>query len=64
MSCRARGGKRAEESEARDFLAPIHDWFSERFDATDPKDARALLDELAEPRTFVHNFPKPHGRQP
>ncbi len=47
MSCRARGGKRVEESEARDFLALVHDGFSEGFDVTDPKDARTLLDELA-----------------
>ncbi len=60
---RARGGKRAEGSEARDFLALVHDWFSEGFDVTDPKDARTLLDELAEPRTFVHIFPEPRGRQ-
>ncbi len=33
--------------EARDLLAPIHDWFTEGFDTADLKDAKALLDELA-----------------
>jgi predicted ATPase len=36
-------GKRAE---ARDLLVPIYDWFTEGFDTTDLKDAKALLDEL------------------
>jgi tetratricopeptide (TPR) repeat protein len=30
---------------AHDLIAPIHDWFSEGFDAADLKEARALLDE-------------------
>ena len=38
-------GKRAE---ARDLLGPIYNWFTEGFDAPDLKDAKALLDELAE----------------
>jgi predicted ATPase len=33
--------------EARDLLAPVHDWFTEGFDIPDLKDAKALLDELA-----------------
>jgi tetratricopeptide (TPR) repeat protein len=37
-------GKRAE---ARDLLGPIYNWFTEGFDASDLKDAKALLDELA-----------------
>ncbi len=37
-------GKRTE---ARDLLAPVHDWFTEGFDTTDLKDAKALLDDLA-----------------
>ena len=37
-------GKRTK---ARDLLSPIYHWFTEGFDATDLKDARALLDELA-----------------
>ena len=36
-------GKR---SEARDLLAPVYDWFTEGFDTTDLKDAKALLDDL------------------
>jgi predicted ATPase len=36
-------GKR---SEARDLLAPVHDWFTEGFDTADLKDAKALLDDL------------------
>jgi hypothetical protein len=31
---------------ARDLLAPIYNWFTEGFDAPDPIDAKALLDEL------------------
>jgi len=37
-------GKRAE---ARELLAPIHDWFTEGFDTPALQDAKALLDELA-----------------
>ena len=33
--------------EARDLLAPVYGWFTEGFDTTDLKDAKALLDELA-----------------
>jgi hypothetical protein len=29
-----------------DLLGPIHDWFTEGFDAPDLKDARALLNDL------------------
>jgi predicted ATPase len=36
-------GKRAE---ARDLLDPIYHWFTEGFDASDLKEAKALLDEL------------------
>ncbi len=32
--------------EAHDVLAPVYDWFTEGFDTTDLKDAKALLDEL------------------
>jgi predicted ATPase len=32
--------------EARDLLAPVYDWFTEGFATKDPKDAKALLDEL------------------
>jgi predicted ATPase len=37
-------GSRAE---ARGFLAPVYDWFTEGFDTQDLKEAKALLDELA-----------------
>jgi predicted ATPase len=37
-------GKRVE---ARDLLGPVYHWFTEGFDATDLKDAKALLDELS-----------------
>jgi predicted ATPase len=36
-------GRRAE---ARDLLAPVHNWFTEGFDTPDLKEAKALLDEL------------------
>jgi predicted ATPase/class 3 adenylate cyclase len=36
-------GRRAK---ARDLLAPVYGWFTEGFDTTDLKDAKALLDEL------------------
>jgi predicted ATPase len=34
-------------AEGRDLLHPIYNWFTEGFDASDLKDAKALLDELA-----------------
>ncbi|MBV8137799.1 MAG: AAA family ATPase [Deltaproteobacteria bacterium] len=40
-------GRRAE---ARAVLAEIYDWFTEGFDTTDLKDAKALLDELSNSR--------------
>jgi predicted ATPase len=36
-------GRRAE---AYDLLAPVYGWFTEGFDTTELKDARALLDQL------------------
>jgi predicted ATPase len=39
-------GKRQQ---ARDLLAPVYGWFTEGFDTADLKEAKALLDELAEP---------------
>jgi len=33
-------------AEARDILAPVYSWFTEGFDTTDLKEAKALLDEL------------------
>lgn len=35
-----------KDSEARDLVAPIYEWFSEGFDTPDLKEAAALLDEL------------------
>ncbi|MGH7985906.1 MAG: hypothetical protein ACREQX_06415 [Candidatus Binataceae bacterium] len=35
--------------EARATLSDIYDWFTEGFDTTDLKDAKALLDELGAP---------------
>jgi hypothetical protein len=35
-------------SEAFDLLAPVYRWFTEGFDTNDLKDAKGLLDELAD----------------
>ena len=37
---------RGERRKARGVLAPVYDWFTEGFDTTDLKHARALLEEL------------------
>ena len=34
--------------EAREVLAPVYQWFTEGFDTADLKDAKALLEELAQ----------------
>jgi predicted ATPase len=34
-------------SEARELLAPVYEWFTEGFDTRDLKDAKGLLDQLA-----------------
>jgi adenylate cyclase len=39
--------QRGEEAEAQQMLAEIYGWFTEGFDTTDLKDAKALLDELS-----------------
>ena len=39
---------RGKRDEARDLLVPIYGWFTEGFDTLDLKDARALLDNLAQ----------------
>jgi tetratricopeptide (TPR) repeat protein len=36
-----------KRQEAHDLLAPVYGWFTEGFDTLDPKEAKALLDELA-----------------
>ena len=40
--------KQGHRDEARAMLAEIYNWFTEGFDTADLKDAKALLDELAE----------------
>jgi predicted ATPase len=35
-----------QRAEARDLLAPVYGWFTEGFDTSDLKAAKALLDEL------------------
>jgi predicted ATPase len=43
---------RAEQdrrAEARDLLASVYGWFTEGFDTADLKEAKSLLDKLAEP---------------
>ena len=37
----------SKRAEARELLAPVYGWFTEGFDTHDPKEAKALLDELA-----------------
>jgi predicted ATPase len=43
---RVRAG-RGQRRQAHDLLAPIYGWFTEGFDTTDLKEAKALLDEVA-----------------
>jgi predicted ATPase len=40
--------KQGRRGEARSVLAEIYGWFTEGFDTADLKDAKVLLDELAE----------------
>jgi predicted ATPase len=40
--------QQGKRQEAHDLLAPVYGWFTEGFDTTDLKDAKALLDALAE----------------
>jgi predicted ATPase len=42
-------------AEARDLLAPVYGWFTEGFDTADLKDAKALLDDLADARVLAAN---------
>jgi len=37
----------SKRTEARELLAPVYGWFTERFDTLDLKEAKKLLDELA-----------------
>jgi predicted ATPase len=41
--------ERGNWQEARDLLAPVYGWFTGGFDTADLKEAKALLDEAAEP---------------
>ena len=40
--------KQGSRDQARTMLAEIYGWFTEGFDTADLKDAKALLDELAD----------------
>jgi predicted ATPase len=40
--------QQGRRDEARSMLAEIYNWFTEGFDTADLKDAKALLEELAE----------------
>jgi predicted ATPase len=39
-------GEQGRRAEARELLAPIYGWFTEGFDTSDLKEAKALLGEL------------------
>ena len=39
--------------QARELLAPVYGWFTEGFDTRDLKEAKALLEELADNRGKV-----------
>jgi len=43
--------QQGKRQEAHDLLAPVYHWFTEGFDTLDLKDAKALLDALAEERS-------------
>jgi len=43
--------QQGKRQEAHDLLAPVYNWFTEGFDTADLKDAKALLDALAEERS-------------
>jgi predicted ATPase len=38
---------------ARNLLAPVYGWFTEGFDTRDLKEAKALLEELSQRRTYL-----------
>jgi hypothetical protein len=38
--------RKSHPDEARAMLAEIYNWFTEGFENADPKDAKALIDEL------------------
>jgi len=37
----------SKSQQARELLAPVYGWFTEGFDTSDLKEAKALLEELA-----------------
>ena len=39
--------RQGKQKEARELLAEIYSWFTERFDTKDLQEAKALLEELA-----------------
>jgi len=39
--------EQGQRQKATDVLAPVYGWFTEGFDTSDLKEARALLDEQA-----------------
>jgi predicted ATPase len=39
--------QQGKQTEARDLLAPVYEWFTEGFDTADLKDAEALLEQLS-----------------
>jgi predicted ATPase len=39
--------QQANRTEGRELLAPIYSWFTEGFDTTDLREAKALLEELS-----------------
>ena len=43
-------GDQGKRHQARDFLSPIYDWFTEGFETLDLKEAKSLLDALASRR--------------
>ena len=38
--------QQGQQTEARELLTPVYEWFTEGFDTADLKDAKALLSEL------------------
>jgi predicted ATPase len=47
MSLARLWGDQGKTQQARELLAPVYGWFTERFDTRDLKEAKALLEEMA-----------------
>ena len=47
MSLAQLRGDQGRRTEGRDLLAPVYGWFTEGFDTSDLKEAKALLGELS-----------------